>query len=124
MPANAIRTIPGVAGEAMSVYRFVDPQSDQTWDMGDDATSLIGGISAEAVASGENFGIAVFDGSIGLIELGATIAAGVMVSCGTDGVAAAASTTTNQLVVGPLLEGGDSGEIVEIQMNLRTIAPA
>ena len=114
----------GVAGEAMSIYRFVAPQSDQTWDMADAATELIAGISAEGVASGVEFPIASFNGAIGLIELGATIAAGVMVSAGTNGVGTTASTTTNQLVVGPLLVGGDSGEIVPIIMSLRTIAPA
>lgn len=122
--AEATRNISRVAGEAMSIFRFVVPTSDQTWDMGDAATALIGGISAEGVASGVEFSIAIFNGAIGKIELGATIAAGVMVSCGTNGVAAAASTTTNQIVVGPLLVGGDSGEIVDILMLMRTIAPA
>lgn len=122
--ANATKNIPGVAGEAITVYRFVDPQSDQTWDLGDAATDLIAGIAAESVASGVEFPIAIFNGAVGKIELGATIAAGVMVSCGTNGVAAAASTTTNQIVVGPLLVGGDSGEIVDILMLMRTIAPA
>ncbi len=122
--SNSSETFPGVAGETMAIYRFVAPQSDQTWDMADAATELISGISAMAVASGVEFPIAAFDGKIGMIELGATIAAGVMVSSGTNGVAAAASTTTNQIVVGPLLIGGDSGEIVPIVMNMRTIAPA
>jgi len=117
-------TINAVAGEAMSVFRFVAPQSDQTWDMADAATELISGISAEAVATGKVFPVTTFNGAVGMIELGATIAAGVMVSSGTNGVAAAASTTTNQIVVGPLLVGGDSGEIVPIVLAMRTIAPA
>lgn len=120
----ATKNITGVAGEAITIYRLVNPQSDQTWDMADATTDLAAGISAESVASGVEFPIAIFNGAIGLIELGATIAAGVMVSAGTNGVAAAASTTTNEIVYGPLLVGGDSGEIVPIIMSVRTIAPA
>ncbi len=122
--SNATKTIPGVAGEAITIYRFVNPQSDETWDMADATTDIAGGISAESVASGVEFPIAIFDGSIGLIELGATITGGLMVSAGTNGVAAAASTTTNELVYGPILKTADSGEIVPIIMSVRTIAPA
>jgi len=115
------KNITGVAGETMAIYRFVNPQSDQTWDMADVPADLVGGISAEAVASGVEFPIATFNGAIGLIELGATIAAAVMVSAGTNGVAAAASTSGGELLVGPLLVGGDSGEIVPIMMIARTV---
>ncbi len=120
--SNATNTVPGVAGETMAIYRLVTPQSDQTWDMADAPAELVAGISAESVADGVEFPIAIFDGSIGLIELGTTISAALMISAGTNGVAAAASTTVSELIVGPLLEGGDSGDIVPIMMLARTVA--
>jgi len=119
--SEATENITGLAGEAIVIYRFVDPQSDQTWDKTDDPTDLASGIAAESVASGGEFPIAIFDGSVGLIELGATISGGLMVSAGTDGVGDTASVIGGDLVVGPLLVGGISGDIVPIVMSVRTV---
>ncbi len=119
--SNATKTIPGVAGEAVVIYRFVDPQDDQTWDKTDDPADLVSGIAAQSVASGVEFSIATFNGGIGLIELGASVSAGLMVSAGTAGVGDTASIIVSDLIVGPLLIGGDSGEIVPIIMSVRTV---
>jgi hypothetical protein len=119
---EASQNISLIAGEAMTISRFVDVQTDGTVDMADAPANIAMGISAETVATGIVVPVAI--SGVGMLELGATIAAGVMCSAGANGVGAAASTTTNEVVCGPLLEGGDSGDIVAILISFRTIAPA
>lgn len=119
---ESVVQITRIAGEAMSNHRFVNVQSDETVDMADAPADIAIGVSQEAVASGIAFPVAI--SGVGMVELGATINAGLMVSAGTDGVAAAASTTTNEIVCGPLLQGGVDGDIVPILLSFRTIAPA
>ena len=109
----------GIAGEAMTAARFVDLQSDGTVDMADAAANIPLGLSAEAVAAGVNFPITTR--GRGMIELGATLSAGVLVSAGADGVAAAASAVGGEFKCGPLIQGGVSGDIVEIELNFYTV---
>lgn len=108
-----------IAGENLTIFRFVNVQSDETIDMTDAPADIILGINQETVDSGVVAPVAI--SGVAMIELGATLAAGVMVSSGTDGVAAAASTTTDEIIVGPLLQGGVSGDIVAININIRSV---
>ncbi len=111
-----------IAGEDLEPFRFVDVQSDETVDLATAPANIILGISQEKVDAGVVEPIAI--SGVAMLELGATVAAGAMVSAGAAGVGVAASTTTNEIVVGPLLEGGDDGDIVACAINIRTIAPA
>jgi hypothetical protein len=113
------RTISMIAGEALTMARFVNVQTDETVDMADVAGDIPLGICAETVVVGDVAPIAY--SGVGYIELGATVAAGAMVSAGTDGVGVAASVITDEHMVGPLLQGGDDGDIVAIMINIRSV---
>lgn len=105
------------AGEAISIGRFVDVSAANTITMGDAGTDNIIGVSAEAVASGDTCPVAVGSGVV-LIELGGTLAAGAIVECGTNGVAVA-SAGAGDIIGGVLLEGGASGDLVPMVLNIQ-----
>jgi hypothetical protein len=108
-----------IAGEAITKARFVDITSDETVDMCDAAADIVLGASAETVVVGDVCPITTIGEA--QIELGATLAVGAMCSSGTNGVAVAASVVGGEIIVGPILKGGDSGEIGVVQMNVRTV---
>lgn len=110
------------AGEAISIFRFVGVSAANTVTMTDNAAADVIGVSGEAVASGDVLPVNSSQGSIVLIELGATLAAGAEVSSGTDGVAAAASTVAGEFTCGTLLEGGDAGDVVSMVLNISVAA--
>ena len=119
-----------VANEQITIYRFVDiveVSSRSQITMTDDPADLVIGIAQESTDTTVTANLQVvpvaFSG-VAMIELGATIAAGVNVSSGADGVAAAASTAAADYQIGPLLEGGDSGDIVPILLNIHLNAGA
>jgi len=106
------------AGEAISIGRFVDVSAANTVTMGDAGTDNIIGVSAEAVATvGDSVPVCVGSGVV-LIELGGTLAAGAIVECGTNGVAVA-SAGAGDIIGGVLLEGGDSGDLVPMVLNIQ-----
>lgn len=111
-----------VAGEALTIHRFVDfvDASDVVnATMTDAAANDAVGIVAESVATGIVAPIAI--SGVFSIELGATLTAGDRVSSGTNGVAAAASTTGDEVTCGPILKSGVSGDVVPILINFRTV---
>ncbi len=108
-----------VAGAAIAKNRFVQMQAAGTIIQAAAAANPGLGISGHPSASGESTQVAV--GGTTFIELGATLAAGVMVSANATGQAVAASAVGGEVVCGPLLAGGDAGEVVEIAVHFRTV---
>ena len=119
-----------VANEQITVFRFVDVvevSSASQITMADDPADRVIGIAQEATDTAVTANLQVVPvaiGGVSMIELGATLAAGVNVSAGADGVAAAASTTAADYQIGPLLQGGVSGDIVAILMRVHLNAGA
>lgn len=107
-----------MAGEAIGIAKFVAVSAANTVTMADSATAAVIGVSAEGVASGESLPVAL--GGVVMIQLGATLSAGDEVECSTDGVAVAASGA-GDFSCGTLLEGGDSGEIVPMVLNIQRL---
>lgn len=113
-----------VANEQITIYRFVDiveVSSAAQLTMTDDPADRIIGISQESTDTTVTANLQVvpvaFSG-VAMIELGGTLAAGVNVSSGTNGVAVTGVTTAADYQVGPLLQGGVSGDIVPILLNI------
>ena len=80
---EAIQTITLISGEAITMARFVDISAANTVTMCDAAADIVVGIAAETITAAEfaeASGLPVAISGVGYIELGATLAAGVMVS--------------------------------------------
>ena len=113
-----------VANEQITIYRFVDVvevSSAAQLTMADDPADRVIGVSQESTDTTVTANLQVVPvavSGVAMIELGGTLAAGVNVSAGTDGVAVAGVTTAADYQVGPLLQGGDSGDIVAILLNI------
>lgn len=110
-----------LAGEDMSIFRIVTVTGERTASMADAAADRPAGISGEAVLSGDVFAVNSNGGSIVMVELGGTLAAGAAVSSGTDGVAVAASVVGGEFTCGELVEGGDTGDVVSMLFNINTV---
>lgn len=107
-----------IAGEAITIFRFIEVVDGVTVaTMCDNPADRVLGVSGESVGSGDVLPVVMTQGAIVMIELGATLGAGDAVSSGTNGVAAAATTTVNEFTAGQLLEGGGSGDIVRMILN-------
>ncbi len=104
-----------VAGEALTVNRFVTVDANGEALMADDALGLVG-VCQEEVAIGVVAPIMSKHGAVVPIELGGTLAAGAEVMSGTDGVAVA-EATAGSIGAGTLLEGGVSGDVVSMIFN-------
>jgi hypothetical protein len=113
-----------VANAQITIYRFVDiieVSSASQIDMTDDPAERVIGISQESTDTTVTANLQVVPvaiSGVAMIELGATLAAGVNVSSGANGVAVAGVTTAADYQIGPLLQGGDSGDIVAILLNI------
>ncbi len=114
--SQATANITLVSGEALTRSRFVQIDSATLAIEAADATSLVG-VSAETVISGDNVPITTNNGSVVPIELGATLAIGARVMSNGTGQAIA-SATAGSLEAGYLLDGGDSGEIVRMVLQI------
>jgi hypothetical protein len=114
---QGVRTVSRVAGSAITIHRFVVFASgDGKYDHVGSAQGEMDGISGETVANdGDVFPMILLDGSIAKIELGATLSAGAKVGSDNVGRAVAAVDSAGNYVGGKILQGGDSGDIVEIQ---------
>ena len=110
-----------ISGEVVSIFRFGDVDANGAVNMADAVTDDAIGIIAETITVSGTV-VPVTISGVGMIELGATIAAGARVSSGADGVAIAASAANNAITCGPLLQGGDAGDVVPILINFHQVS--
>lgn len=103
-----------IAGEALPIARCVYVSGANEASLTTGAGDRPAGVTAEAVAIGDVCPVSSKQGSIVLIELAATLAAGVRVSADATGAAVAATTTVDQFTMGTLVSGGDAGDIVDM----------
>ncbi len=111
---ESIRTLTGTAGEALTVYRCVTLQTDDSKFDHSGAGDWPHGICAESVENdGDFFPYVVADGGTAKIEAGATIAVNDELEIAAGGTVIVAAGTDP--VIGRALSAGDSGDIIEIQ---------
>ena len=115
MTSQAAKTISGVAGTAVTVYRFVQRATDDGQYDHAGAQGRVDGVSFETVAAGDELPLAIPNGAIVEIELGATLARNAKVASAADGRAIAAVSGAGNFSAGLLLEGGDAGDVVPMQ---------
>jgi hypothetical protein len=108
-----------VAGETLTPFHFVTTTSDKTIDLTDNDTTIITGIVMEGVASGVVAPVAI--SGVPMIELATTLAAGVMISAAAGGQGTTAGASAGDYIVGPLLAGGDDGDIVPVLLNIQIV---
>ncbi len=112
---ESIRTLSGIAGEALTVYRCVTLQADGEFDQSS-AGDWPHGICAESVAAqGDFFPYVVADGGTAKIEAGAAIAINAELEVSTDGVVITAATASTAVIGRAMSAAAASGDIIEIQ---------
>lgn len=106
---NALKCITLEAGGNMSSdqYKFVSLATDGQIDLTGDGALADGVLQDKPAAAGRAAQVAI--GGQTKILLGATLAPGADVASSSTGVAVAA--TSSEIVLGTIVEGGDSGEI-------------
>lgn len=108
----------GIAGEALTIYRFVTLQSDGYYDISG-AAERIDGICAETVAAaGDAFPMVIPNGAVALVEAGAATTIGAQ--CQADSVGRAIDHVTTAGVGRGgvfLTAAAAAGDIVEILFN-------
>lgn len=119
--AENLQTVTGIAGSAVSIYRFVALAADGKYDHVGGADARADGIAAETVAADlDVLPVApVCQPAIALVEAGAAISRGDLVASDATGkgkTAAAAGAAT--YVQGIALEAASAdGEIIRVQLN-------
>lgn len=108
-----------IASGAVPIYRAVVNNGEGTAIVTTNPASGATGVSGMAVADGEAFPMN-YAGQV-KIELGADRAAGLVVSPGAGGVAIIASTVAGETTLGRLATGGVTGDIVSLDLDLRTV---
>lgn len=103
-----------IAGEALPLGRIVYLSGANQVSLTTGAAVRPVGVTAEAVASGDVCPVSSKQGSMVIVELGATLAAGARVSANASGQAVAATSTVDEFTVGTLVEGGASGNLVSM----------
>lgn len=106
---NALRCITMEAGGNMSAdqYKFVSLASDGQIDLTGDGLQADGVLQDAPTAAGRAAQVAIAGQT--KIRLGATLAPGADVASSATGLAVAA--TSAEVILGTIVEGGDSGEI-------------
>lgn len=114
-------------------FRFVNASGAYTCDESDANEDSIGvsdgsiadPLAASAVHASDGEFVRLQTGRILWIELGETVADAVLVKSDSDGkaVAVSASGTTEQFEHGQILNGGDSGDIVQMFWRQRLARP-
>lgn len=107
----------GVAGSAISPYRFVVIAADDgLFDhVASAQTVQPNGVSAEGVASGETFPYAVPNGAVVKVEAGGSITRGAAIASDDEGKAIAHVSGVGNKKCGVALEAADDGDIISVQ---------
>tara|TARA_R110000803_G_scaffold20201_6_gene52235 strand:- start:442 stop:825 length:384 start_codon:yes stop_codon:yes gene_type:complete len=113
---DSVKTITGIAGTAISIYRFVVIAADGQYDHVGTAQIRADGVSAEAQATvGQPFGIVKQDGAIAKVESGAAITAGAQVATDNAGKVITHVTTAGNYILGVAKTASSAdGEIIEV----------
>lgn len=114
--AELVETVTAQAGAAVSIYRFVQLQSDGKFDQVGTAQARADGVSAEAAAADEDhFAMAVMKPCIMKVEAGAAVSVGDVVASDTSGRAITAVASAGNYKLGVALEEASAaGEVIRI----------
>lgn len=113
--SESIKTLSGVAGAALTVYRFVQLQTDGKYDPCGDG-GRIDGIAAESVAADlDAFPRVAPDSSEAKVEAGATVSVGDLVDSDATARAITHVSGVGRHRAGIALTGGAVGEVITIQ---------
>lgn len=104
-----------LASGAITNFRAVVVNGERTAALTPDASDA-DGVAGETVADGEVFPM-IYSG-VAMIELAATLSAGVRVSSDATGAAVAAGAA-GTVTIGKLWQGGVAGDIVSMQVDIR-----
>lgn len=117
---NSVNTelFSGVAGSAVTAFRFVVRAADTEYDHVAGAQGEMDGVAAESVAAGLELPIvAMKSGTIALVEAGAAVAALAVVASDASGRAITAVSGAGNWEAGKALDAaGGAGEIIRVQL--------
>lgn len=111
------RTITGIAGTAVTIYRFVALAADGQMDHVASAQGDVDGIAGESQATvGRDFPVVLPDGALCKVEAGAAVAVGALVSSDASGRAITHVAAVDNVAVGRAWSAASAaGDIITIQ---------
>lgn len=120
--SQAVKTISGEAGSAVTIYRLVTLAADGQMDHVADETEKPAGVAAESVATvGQALPVAIPNGAIVKLEAGAAVAVGAELQAAGTGTGQAIThvSAAGAYKVGTAMTAaGGIGEIIEVQLSV------
>lgn len=115
--AEKVETVSSTAGAAVSIYRFVQLQSDSKYDQCG-ANARADGVSAEAAAAdGDLFAMALMQGRM-KVEAGAAVSVGDEISSDASGRAVTKTASAGNFLLGVAEEAAaGAGEIIQVLLH-------
>jgi len=120
--SQAVKTISGEAGSAVTIYRLVTLAADGQMDHVADATEKPAGVAAETVATvGQALPVAIPNGAIVKLEAAAAIAVGAECEAAGDGTGRIITHTSgvgDYRVGTAMTAAGAAGDVIEVQLSV------
>lgn len=111
---DGIKTVSVIAGADVSIYRFVQLQTDGKFDHVGAAQGRADGIAAEGAADTEEFPMVIPNGAIAKVVCGGDVTVGAQVASDNAGKCIAHVTTAGNYILGVALDAGGDGDVIRI----------